>query len=190
MTPHFQRSLLACAILWIAATGVVHAQSGDTSSSTLVVSMQVQSTLNLVFVNNGTGDGYCQLTGVNTNSAALNFGIASIAGDNQSCVLFSTSGSGSSETYTVASNVYLEVTATNTSSSSFSLTGALGTAAPANVTWTIASMPSPPLSTTPATITTSSSYGTPYDMYLSVTVKSSVASGSLSNTINFVATAN
>ena len=71
-----------------------------------------------------------------------------MAGDNQTCVNFGTDGSGANETYTVASNVYLEVTATNTSSTSFSLTGALGTAPPTNVTWTIAAMPSPPLSTT------------------------------------------
>jgi hypothetical protein len=186
----FQRGLLACAILWIAATTTAFAQAGQTASSTLVVSMQVQSTLSLVFVNNGSGVGYCQVTGANTNSAALNFGIASVAGDNQTCVNFSTAGSGANETYTVASNVYLEVTATNTSSTSFSLTGALGTAPPTNVTWTIAAMPSPPLSTTASTITSSTSYGAPYDMYLSVTVKKSVAAGSLSNTINFVATAN
>lgn len=185
----FQRSLLASAILWIAAT-TASAQAGQTASSTLVVSMQVQSTLSLVFVNNGTGNGYCQLTGTNTNSAALNFGIASIAGDSESCVIFSTTGTGPAETYTVASNVYLEVTATNTTSSSFSLTGALGTAPPANVTWTIASMPSPPLSTTPKTITSSTSYATPYLMYLSVTVQANLPSQSLSDTINFVATAN
>ena len=47
----FQRSLLACAILWIAATTTAFAQAGQTASSTLVVSMQVQSTLSLVFVN-------------------------------------------------------------------------------------------------------------------------------------------
>ncbi len=146
----FQRSLLACAILWIAATTTAFAQAGQTASSTLVVSMQVQSTLSLVFVNQGSGNGYCQVTGANTNSAALNFGIASVAGDSQTCVNFSTNGNGANETYTVASNVYLEVTATNTSSTSFSLTGALGSAPPTNVTWAIASMPSPPLSTTPA----------------------------------------
>lgn len=190
MKQNLQRRVLACAILWVAVLASAYAQAGQTSSSTLVVSMQVQSTLSLVFVNNGTGNGYCQISGANTNSAALNFGIASIAGDNQSCVIFGTSGSGPNQTYTVASNVYLEVTATNTSSTSFSLTGALGTAAPTGVTWSIASMPSPPLTTTAATITSSTSYGTPYDMYLSVTVGKSVAAGSLSNTINFVATAN
>lgn len=190
MRQHFQRSLLACAILWIAAAAAAFAQAGQTSSSTLVVSMQVQSTLSLVFVNNGSGNGYCQVSGANTNAGALNLGIASVAGDSQSCVIFGTSGMGPAETYSVASNVYLEVTATNTSSTSFSLTGALGSAPPNNVTWSIASMPSPPLSTTPKTITSSSSYGTPYDMYLSVTVQANLAAQSLSNTINFVATAN
>jgi hypothetical protein len=190
MKRDFQRGLLTCAILWIAAMASAYAQAGQTASSTLVISMQVQSTLSLVFVNQGSGVGYCQLSGTNTNAAALDFGIASVAGDNQTCVNFSTAGSGGNQTYTVASNVYLEVTATNTSSTSFSLTGALGSAPPANVTWTIAAMPTPPLSTTAATITSSTSYGTPYDMYLSVTVKKSVAAGNLSNIINFVATAN
>lgn len=190
MKRRFQPTLLACAILWIAAMASAHAQAGQKSSSTLVVSMQVQSSISLVFVNNGTGNGYCQVSGTNTNAGALNLGIATIAGDSQSCVIFGTNGTGPAETYTVASNVFLEVTQSNSSSSSFSLTGALATAPPANVTWAIAAMPSPPLSTSAKTITSSSTYGTPYSMYLSVTVQASLPAQSLSNTINFTATAN
>jgi hypothetical protein len=185
MSPRFfLRGSAACLLVWLGSLSPAGAQT--TASSSLVISMSVQSSISLQFINSSnSGQGYCQLTGAGTSTAALNLGIASLAGDNQSCVIFSATGS----QYTLATWTYLEVTESNSSSSSYTLTAALGSAPPTGVTWQIAAMPNA-LSTSTQTVTTSESYATQYGMYLEVTVQKSVASGSLNETINFTATAN
>jgi hypothetical protein len=178
------RAAVSCLLVWLGSLALAGAQT--TASSSLVISMSVQSSISLQFLNSSnSGQGYCQLTGAGTSTAALNLGIASLAGDNQSCVIFSATGS----QYTLATWTYLEVTESNSSSSSYTLTASLGSAAPTGVTWQIAAMPNA-LSTSTQTVTTSESYATQYGMYLEVTVQKSVASGSLNETINFTATAN
>lgn len=190
MKRNLQRSLLACAILWIAAMASAYAQAGKTSTGSLAVSMQVQSSISLEFVNNGTGVGNCQITGSGTSSASLNLGIASASGDtlsaqNGGCVNWSAAG----PNYTILNYVYVEVTETNSSSNSFNLTAALGSAPPNGVTWKFSSM-SGSLSTSPQTVATSVSYANPYGLQLSVTVAGTVAAGSIGESLNFTATAN
>lgn len=190
MMRRIQRGLLAAAMLCIAAGAPLHAQSGKTASGSLVVSMQVQSSISLQFVNNGSGVGYCQLTGAGTNSASLNLGIASVAGDNLDaanggCVNWS--GGGSS--YSIYNYVYVDVTESNSTSANYSLTAALASAPESGVTWKFTSM-SGNLSTTPSTIVSSENYNTNFGMQLEVTVTSSAASGSIGATIDFTATAN
>lgn len=178
------RGTIACLFLWLGCLSLVGAQT--TASSSLVISMSVQSSISLQFVNgSNTGVGYCQITGSGTSTASLNLGIASIAGDNQNCVIFSAQGN----QYTVANWTYLEVTQSNSSSTSYTLTASLGSAPPTGVTWQIAAMPSA-LSTSTQAVTSSEPYATQYGMYLTVSVQKSAASGSLNEAINFTATAN
>jgi hypothetical protein len=178
------RSALACLFVWLGSLSTIYAQT--TASSSLVISMSVQSSISLQFVNSSnSGEGYCQVTGAGTSTASLNLGIASISGDNQSCVIFANTSS----QYSISNWTYLEVTESNSSSSSYTLTASLGSAPPTGVTWQIAAMPSA-LSTVTQTVTTSEAYATQYAMYLQVTVQKTAASGSLNEAINFTATAN
>lgn len=179
------RGTLACLFVWLGSLSLAGAQT--TASSSLVISMAVQSSISLQFVNpSNSGEGYCQLSGgAGTGTASLNLGIASISGDNQSCVIFSSQGN----QYSISDWAYLEVTQSNTSSTSFSLSASLGSAPPTGVAWQIAAMPSA-LSTSTQTVTSSEAYAAQYGMYLTVTVQKSAATGSLNEAINFTATAN
>lgn len=175
------RALAACLVA--CASACLHAQ--NTASSSLVVSMSVESSISLEFVNvSGAGNqGTCSITGADTSTASVNFGIASLSGDNQSCVSFSQNGS----SYTLSNNVYALVTQSNLSSSSYTLTASLGSAAPTGVVWTINSAT---LGTGTTSISTSGTYGSNLSMYLQVTVQHTVTTSNLSEAINFIATAN
>jgi len=179
------RRALACLVIWLGSLSLA-ACAQTTASSSLVISMSVQSSISLQFVNgSGSGQGYCQLSGAGTSNASLNLGIASISGDNQNCVIFSAEGN----QYTISNWTYLEVTQSNTSSTSYTLTASLGSAPPAGVAWQLAVMPSA-LSTSTQTVTSSEPYNTQYGMYMTVTVQKTAAAGNLNEAINFIATAN
>lgn len=185
-----QWRLWVCAMLVIAAITPACAQSGQTSSSTLVVSMTVQSSISLEFVNVQTGTGYCQISGANTSSASLNLGIASMSGDNMDsenggCVNWYTGNNA----YNILNYVYVKVFEANTTSSTYTLNAALGSVPPANVTWKFESMTNN-LSTSPQPVSSSVQYATAYGMQLLVTVGSTAASGNIGESINFTAMAN
>lgn len=175
--------LMAYLLLSLGAASYACAQT--TATSSLMVSMSVQSSISLVFVNgSGAGNpGICTITGANTNTASVNFGIASLAGDNQTCVSFSST----SKSYTLSNNVYVLVSQSNLSSSNYTMTASLGSAPPTGVAWTINSSA---LSTGSTSVTTGGTYGSNLGLYMQVTVQSSVTASNLSETINFVATAN
>lgn len=160
----------------------------STTNSSLVVSMTVQSSISVVFVNvSGAGtQGTCSITNANTSAASVNFGIASLSGDNQPCVQFAANGTTS---YTLTNSLYALVTMANVQSSSYSLTAALSRSPPSGVVWKFSSMTGN-LGTTPGQVTGSGTYGQNLQMYLTITVQSTVASGDLSQTLNFTATAN
>lgn len=189
MRRRFQRSLVAAAGLWLAAGAPLHAQSGETPAATLMVSMAVQSSISLEFVSSGSGTGYCQPSGLNSSTATLNLGSASIAGDtlssqNGGCVEWSATSS----SYTITNYIAVEAKVTNDSSSkNYTLKAALKSRAPSGVTWTLASKT---LSTTSTTISSTVGYGTADTMALGVTVAGTAAAGSLDETIDFTATAN
>jgi hypothetical protein len=161
-----------------------HAQ--NTASSNLVVSMTVQSSISLVFVNVGAAGtpGTCSITGANTNAASVNFGTASLAGDSLPCVSFAANGTTS---YTLSNNIYVLVTESNLTSANYTLTATLPSASLTGVGWT---MNNTPLSTAPTTLTASGTYANNFAMYTQVTVQHTVAAGSLSQMIDLLATAN
>ena len=177
------RSWLACLLLGFGAAGLACAQT--TATSSLVVSMSVQSSISLEFVNgSGAGtQGTCSITGANTSNASVNFGIASLAGDNQTCVSFTAT----TKAYTLSNNIYTVVSQSNLASSNYTLTASLGASPPTGVAWTINSAA---LSTGTTTLTSGGTYGSNQALYLQVTVQNTVTTTNLSETINFVATAN
>lgn len=177
------RRIALCLLAWLAGIGLARAQ--NTANSQLLVTMSVQSSISLQFVNvaSAGSQGTCSISGAGTSNAAVNFGIASLSGDNQSCVSFSQNGT----SYTLSNNVYAVVTQSNLSSSGYTLTASLASAPLTGVTWNINSAT---LGTGNTSVTANGGYGNQLAMYLQVTVAHTVASGSLSQTINFVATAN
>jgi hypothetical protein len=177
------RRVTGALILWILTA--VSGLAQNTATGTLLVSMSVQSSISVEFVNvSGAGNqGTCSITGANTNTASVNFGIASLSGDNQSCVSFSQNGS----SYTLSNNIYTVVTQSNLTSSNFTLTASLGSSPTTGVVWSINSAT---LGTGSTSITTGGNYGANTSMYLQVTVQHTVASGSLNEVISLTATAN
>lgn len=160
-----------------------------TTTGSLTISMTVQSSISLEFVESpqvGTLEN-CSLTGANTSSAALNLGIATTGGDNESCVSFAVTGNGPTAGYKLSDLVYYQVTESNTSSASYSLTAALPTTPPSGVTWTINSGS---LSSSPTSLTVNGPYNSSQFFTLAVNVLASVTNNNLSQSINFVVTAN
>lgn len=179
--------VLVAGLVCCLAAVPAHSQTSTTNSS-LVVSMTVQSSISLVFVNvSGAGtQGTCSITNANTSAASVNFGIASIAGDNQPCVQFAANGKNS---YSLTNSLYALVTMANVQSSNYTLMAALSSTPPTGVIWKFSSMTGN-LSTTPGQVTGSGTYGQNLQMYLTITVPATTASGDLSQTLNFTATAN
>ncbi len=148
--------------------------------------MTVQSSISLVFVQSSSAgtQGTCSISGANTSSASVNFGIATGSSDNETCVSFSSSNGTS---YTLSNNIYYKVTESNTSSGSYSVTASLPALPVSGVTWKASSQA---LSGSPVSIITNAQYGATESVYLQVTVLSSVTTTNLSQSINFTATAN
>ena len=171
--------------VYLSLQGSAWAQN-PTATGNLTVNMTVQSSISFVFLQSSSAgtQGTCSITGAGSSTASLNFGIANISGDNQSCVSFSSSGTTS---YTLSNNIYYKVTQSNTSSGSYSVTASLPTLPVSGVTWKASSET---LSASPVSITTNASYGNQESVYLQVTVLSTVTTSNLSQAINFTATAN
>lgn len=168
--------------------GISHAQSTTTTGS-LTVTMTVQSSISLTFVQSpqvGTSEN-CSLTGAGTSSVSLNLGIATTASDNESCVKFAQTGSGSTAGYSLTDLIYYEVTESNTSSNSYSLTAALPSSPVTGVTWTLNSTT---LSSSPISVTPNGAYNNSQYFTLMVNVLATVTTNNLSQSINFTATAN
>src|ERR1700761_7155613 len=106
------------------------------TSASLSISINVQSSISLVFQNNPSvgNSGYCPLSNAGTNNVGLDFGAANILGSNQSCVAFSWVGLLS---YQVASSFDVVVSKANTSSPNSSLQAKMSTTPPANVVWLV-----------------------------------------------------
>jgi hypothetical protein len=148
--------------------------------------MTVESSISLIFLQSTSAgtQGTCAISGAGSSTATLNLGIATISGDNETCVSFSNSGNAS---YTLSNNIYYKVTQSNTSSGSYSVTASLPTLPVSGVTWKASSET---LSSSPVSITANAQYGNQESVYLQVTVLSSVTTSNLSQSINFTATAN
>lgn len=151
------------------------------------MTVRAASHLTFSFVNaSGAGSsGICSIVGGGTSTATLNLGTASIAGDNQPCVTFTPASTGKS--YTLANTIYVNVTQTGGTSTSYSLAAALPTVPSTGVKWTADGKT---LATTSKNLTTTGAYGANTGVSLSVTVQYSVGTGSLGQSIDFTATAN
>ena len=152
-----------------------------TASGTLTVTATVTGSINLVFNSDGGG---VALGGAGTSTATLAFGNVSAFGAISAGIVRSTTATN----FTVSSAVDVLVTKTNSTSANYSLTAQLGSADAVN-TWTVGGVGVTNAAAAP--ITATGTYGSNSNFPVAITVPFTTASGTLiSNTINYVATAN
>jgi hypothetical protein len=156
------------------------AAAQDTSSGTLTVTATVESSIGLTFENDAAG---VAMTGAGTNAATMALG--SISAYNA----VSTPGvtrTVAAADFTVSSPFGVKVVKANTSSASYTLAAALGSADSTN-TWRIGSTT---LSTSNSSLGATYSYGAPVAHTMYLTVPFTASTGSISKVLNFTATAN
>lgn len=150
------------------------------SSGTLTVTATVDSSIAMTFENDAAG---VTLTGASTNAATMAFGAISayntIATPNVNRTV-------SASDFTVSSLFGVKVVKANSSSSSYTLAAALGSADSTN-TWRINSTT---LTTTSQNLGTTYSYSTAVGHTVYLTVPLTASTGVLSKVLNFTATAN
>ncbi len=155
----------------------------QTSSGTLTVTATVADSLNLVFNTDASG---AALTGAGTNAATLAFGTISAYGTIATTNVTRTVN-GTTD-FTVSSPVDVHVTMANSNgSANYTLTAQLGTADATN-TWSVGGKT---INDTAATsITATGAYNSDVAQSIALKVPFTESAGAISNTINFVATAN
>jgi hypothetical protein len=175
----------------IALCCILYAVGGQCQTSTgqLTISLNVQSSINLIFQNNpsvGT-NGFCPLTNSGTNNVGLDLGTASFtpASDNLACVAYSHI---SANTYQVSSAFDVVVTKANTSSPNYRLAAEISTAPPASVVWLVNNIT---LTNTAFTqLDAGDNYSQAITKTLQVQVSNAVPAQALLETVTFLATAN
>jgi hypothetical protein len=156
------------------------AAAQDTASGTLTVTATVESSIGLTFENDMAG---VAMAGAGTNAATMALG--SISAYNA----ISTPGvtrTISAADFTVSSPFAVRVVKANTSSASYTLAAALGSADSTN-TWRINTTT---LTTSNQNLGATYSYGTPVAHTMSLTVPFTASTGGISRVLNFTATAN
>ena len=163
--------------------------SGQASAGQLSISMNVQSSISLVFQDNpavGT-TGFCPLTNSGTNNVGLDLGSAQFPGSvhSSACVNYQHLNAAF---YEVSSAFDVVVSKANSSSPNYRLAAKISTPPPAGVIWLVNNVT---LSDTSfATLDTTDNYGAAITKTLQVQVRNNVLTQTLLETITFVATAN
>jgi hypothetical protein len=176
---------MACGLLCVLAASA----GAQTSTGQLTITMNVQSSISLIFQNNpavGT-TGFCPLTNAGTNNVGLDLGTAQFPGSTHSstCVNYTHL---TAALYQVSSAFDVVVTKANSSSANYRLAAEISTPPPANVTWLINNVT---LSTTTfTTLDSTDTFGSAVTKTLQVQVKNTVPAQILQETITFLATAN
>ena len=181
------RRLLPVSAALMLALASTHAfATNPTAAGSLTVTATVTSSLSLSFA---TATGGVTLTGAGTNAATLAFGTISAYGTEPSNVTVATSGSLCSSCFIASTPVSISVIQADGASSNFTLTAQLGSSDA--YSWGVGTS-SALNNTTPTTISATGAYGAggnTFQVLLGVPT-STTNSTSISNTINFVATAN
>ncbi|HEV7550197.1 MAG TPA: hypothetical protein VGP65_00845 [Candidatus Angelobacter sp.] len=177
--------LMASGLVCLLATSA----GAQTSSGQLTITMNVQSSITLVFQNNPAvgSTGFCPLTNAGTNNVGLDLGTASFPGNfhSSACVNY-THLTGA--VYEVSSAFDVVVNKSNSSSPNYRLAAQISTPPPANVTWLVNNVTLNSVGLT--TLDTTDNYGSAVTKTLQVQVKNTVAAQVLAETITFLATAN
>lgn len=156
------------------------AAAQTTASGTLAVSATVTSSISMVFNSNTSG---VTLGNAGTNAATLNFGNISAFG----AVAANVTRTVAASSFTVSTPFDVQVSKANSASANYSLTAQLNSADATN-TWQLSGTTI--ASASAATLTSTGAYGSASTYTLALTVPLASAASSISNTVNFVATAN
>jgi hypothetical protein len=161
----------------------------QTGSAQLSVSLNVQSSISLIFQTNpaAPANGFCPLGNSGTNNVSLDLGQASFpsGSDSLACVGY-THIPGA--IYQVSSAFDVVVSKANSSSPNYTLAAEISTAPPANVTWLVNNVAL--TNTGFIQLDAADTYGTAVTKTLQVQVKNNVPAQTLVETITFLATAN
>jgi hypothetical protein len=152
------------------------------ANGTLSVTATVAGSVNLAF--NSDASGLALTSGSGSNNAALGFGTIQGYGGVVPAGVTRTVTAGTS--FTVSTPVDVSVTKYNSNSANYTLTAALGAADAVN-TWTVGGVA---LTTTQKQITATGAYAATGAQAIALTVPFTSTTAAISNTINFVATAN
>lgn len=153
-----------------------------TASGTLTVTATVNGSIQLVF--NSNASGLTLSSGAGTNAATLAFGNVSAFGT----VATGVTRTVAATSFTVSSPVDVLVSKTNSTSANYTLKAQLG-AADATNTWSVGGVAV--TSAAQATLTATGAYAANNNLPVAITIPFTSASGtSISNTINYVASAN
>ncbi|HZD95498.1 MAG TPA: hypothetical protein VE133_14645 [Candidatus Sulfotelmatobacter sp.] len=180
------RALLVLAVMLCLLPAAVKAQ---TSSGQLTITMNVQSSISLVFQNNnnvGTA-GFCPLSNAGTNNVGLDLGTAGFPGNfhTSTCVNYQHLNA---SFYEVSSAFDVVVTKANSSSPNYRLAAQISTPPPVGVVWLVNNATL--ITTSFTTLDTTDNYSSRITKTLQVQVRNNVPSQVLLETINFLATAN
>jgi hypothetical protein len=167
-------------IFLAAALAMPILSAAQTASGTLAVSATLQSSISMVFNSDAAG---VALGSAGTNAATLNFGNISAYGT----LAANVSRSVGATSFTVSTPFDVQVDKSNSSSASYTLTAQLNAADAVN-SWAVGG--SAVASGAPTTLAAAGTYGSSTAYSLALTVPMSSGAPSISNTINFVATAN
>lgn len=181
-----RRALLVIGSLLCLLSANARAQ---TSSGQLTITMNVQSSITLVFQNNASvgTTGFCPLTNAGTNNVGLDLGVAAFPGNfhTSTCVNYQHLNA---SFYEVSSAFDVVVTKANSSSPNYRLAAQISTPPPTGVVWLIDNVT---LTTTGfSPVDAADNYGSPITKTLQVQVRNNVPTQTLLETITFLATAN
>jgi len=176
--------MLSCMLCLLAVSA-----GAQTSSGQLSITMNVQSSITLVFQNNpsvGT-TGFCPLTNAGTNNVGLDLGTAAFPGSfhTSTCVNYQHLNAAF---YEVSSAFDVVVSKANSSSPNYRLAAQISTPPPTGVIWLLNNVTL--TNTGFTTLDTTDAFGQRITKTLQVQVRNNVPAQVLLETITFLATAN
>ncbi len=172
--------ILTTVFATLGLTGIANAQT--TASGSLGVTADIEGSINLIFTTATSG---FTVTGTGTAVASLPFGdVQMYGGTVPTNVTRTLTGK---TAFTLSTPVNVEVDLANQTSDDYSLLANLNSADIVN-TWTFNAIAVTSSGTTPQI--SAGTYGTAAPYVFAVTIPASNTSGSLTNTLNFTATAN
>jgi len=175
-----KNKLAITALTAFALVGVANAQT--TAGGTMGVTADIAGSINLIFTTATSG---FAVTGTGTATASLPFGTVQMYGGTVPTNVTRTLNT--TVSFKLSTPINVEVDLANQVSTDYSLLGTLNSADAVN-SWTFNAIAVTATGTTPQIAT--GTYGSAAPYVLAVTIPASNTSGTLSNSVNFTATAN